>query len=382
MSGMHATDHFDTLVIGGGQAGLAVGYHLARRGIDFAILDASERVGDSWRGRWDSLRLFTPARYNGLPGMPFPAEPHYFPTKDEMADFLASYAARFELPVRSGMRVDRLTCTDDGYVVTARGRRLEAKHVVVAMANYQEPWIPPFAPELDPEIRQIHSAEYRSPDQIRPGRVLLVGAGNSAAEIAMELAPRHEVLLSGRDTGAIPFRVDGLPGRLLLVRLTLRVLFMRLLSIRTPIGRAVRPKVTGKGGPLIRVRNRELATAGVRRVPPTAGARDGQPVLEDGRVLDVENVVWCTGFRTGFERWIDLPIHGDHEPLHDGGAVPGYPGLYFLGLHFLRSLASAMIHGMARDAEHIARAIETRRPRARGTPPAVPLPEAREATRT
>lgn len=353
-------DRYNTIVIGGGQAGLSVGYHLARRGIDFVILDASERVGDSWRRRWDSLRLFTPARYDGLPGMPFPAPAQYFPTKDEMADFLAQYAARFKLPVRSGVRVDRLSRRGNVYLVEAGDLALEADNVVVAMANYQEPWIPDFAKDLDPSIVQIHSAHYRSPAQLRPGRVLLVGAGNSAAEIAKELAPRHEVFMSGRDTGQIPYRVDGLAGRLLLVRLTLRVVFMRVLTVNNPIGRAVRAKVTKQGGALIRVKNRELAAAGVKRVPRTAGARDGLPLLDDGRTLQVENVVWCTSFRTGFERWIDLPVHGDHEPLHKGGAAIGFPGLFFLGLHFLRSMSSVMVHGVAHDAGYIAQAIQAR----------------------
>jgi putative flavoprotein involved in K+ transport len=367
---MDGTERFGTIVIGGGQAGLAAGYHLARRGLDFVILDANGRVGDSWRSRWDSLRLFTPARYDGLPGMPFPASPHYFPTKDEMADFLAAYAAEFELPVRHGLRVTSLRRQSGGYRVTAGEAQFEADNVIVAMANYQEPWIPPLAGELDPDIVQIHSADYRNPAQLRPGRVLLVGAGNSAAEIARELAPQHEVLLSGRDTGEIPFRIDGLPGRLLLVRLTLRVLFMRVLTVKTPIGRAARPKMIGKGGPLIRVKNRELAAAGVERVPRTAGSRGGLPELEGGRVAQVENVVWCTGFRSGFEHWIELPIHDDHEPRHRGGIVDGHPGLYFLGLHFLRSLASGMIHGMARDAEHIVGSISTRRARGAARSPA------------
>lgn len=363
MSGTRATERFDTIVIGGGQAGLSAGYHLARRGIDFVILDASERVGDAWRGRWDSLRLFTPARFDGLPGMPFPASPHYFPTKDEMGDFLERYAGELGLPVRSGVRVDRLAREGDRYVATAGDRRFEADSVVVAMSNYQEPWTPDFAAELDPDVVQVHSADYRNPGQLRPGRVLIVGAGNSAAEIAKELAPRHEVLMSGRDVGQIPFRIDGLPGRLLLVRLTLRVVFLRLLAVNTPVGRAVRPKVTGRGGPLIRVKNRDLAAAGVERAPRVAGVRDGMPALDDGRVTEVENVVWCTGFRPGFERWIDLPVHGEHEPRHEGGVVPGHPGLYFLGLHFLRSMASVMIHGVGHDAEHVARAIERRRAR-------------------
>lgn len=354
MNGMQTTERFNTVVVGGGQSGLALGYHLAKRGIDFVILDASVRIGDSWRSRWDSLRLFTPARYNGLPGRPFPGDPHYFPTRDEMADFLARYAGEFELPVQSGTRVDSLAHDGEGFVLTAGGRRYCARNVVVAMAKYQVPWTPEFAAELSPEVTSFHSGMYRNPGQLRPGRVLLVGAGNSAAEIAKELAPHHQVLLSGRDTGQIPFRVDGPAGRLLLVRLTLRFGFLRVVSIDNPLGRALRPTITARGGPLIRVKNRQLRESGVERVPRTVGTREGLPLLEDGRVLEVENVVWCTGFRPGFERWIDLPIHGEHEPRHEGGIVPEYPGLFFLGLHFLRSLASGMVHGMAEDAAFIA----------------------------
>jgi putative flavoprotein involved in K+ transport len=356
-------ERYDTIVVGGGQSGLAAGYHLARRGHDFVILDGSERVGDSWRGRWESLRLFTSARYDGLPGRPFPAPPHYFPTKDEMADYLADYAAHFALPVRSGVRVDRLARSDERFELSAGDRRYEADNVIVAMANYQEPWQPAFAAELDPAIRQIHSSAYRNPGQLYPGSVLIVGAGNSAAEIAKELAPRHSVVVSGRDTGRVPFRIDGPAGRLLLVPLTLRGVFMRVLSVDTPIGRAARPKVLGRGGPLIRTKRSHLDDAGVRFAGRTVGVQDGRPLLEDGRTLDVENIVWCTGFRPGFERWIELPIHEEHEPRHDGGIARDQPGLYFVGLHFLRSLASVMIHCVGRDAGHIVRAIESRRER-------------------
>jgi putative flavoprotein involved in K+ transport len=360
MNSANGTERFDTIVIGGGQAGLAVGYHLARRSIDFVILDASERIGDSWRNRWDSLRLFSPARYDGLPGMPFPAPPHYFPTKDEMADFLVRYAQTFQLPVRNGVRVDSVTRHGDRYLVSAADRVFEAANVVVAMANYQEPWIPEFAADLRPDIRQIHSFDYRNPGDLEPGRVLLVGAGNSAAEIADELAREREVLVSGRDTGQIPFRIDGFLGRLILVRLTLRVLFHRILTVDTPIGRAARPKVISSGGPLIRTKNRQLRDRGVVRVARTAGVRDGFPVLEDGHVVEVENVVWCTGFRSGFERWIQLPVHGEHEPRHVRGIVADHPGLYFVGLQFLRALSSVMVHGLGRDADHVARDIERR----------------------
>jgi putative flavoprotein involved in K+ transport len=347
-----ATEQVETLVIGGGQAGLAVGYHLARRGRRFLILDAHERIGDAWRRRWDSLRLFTPARYDGLDGLPFPATPHTFPTKDEMADYLEAYVARFELPVRTSTRVDRLTRDGDRYVATAGGKRFEADNVVVAMGTFQRPRVPDFASQLDPGIRQFHAADYRHPGQLRTGDVLLVGAGNTGSELARELVQGRRVLMAGRDTGAIPFRPESRFGRSVGVPFVLRFVFRRVLTVATPVGRRARPTILATGGPLIRVKPRDLTAAGVERVPRVTGVRDGRPELEDGRVLDVPNVVWCTGYEPGFD-WIDLPIHGDHEPRHQAGVVPDQPGLYFVGLLFLRSMASEMIHGVSEDAERV-----------------------------
>ena len=354
------TERLDTVVIGGGQAGLSTGYHLARRGVPFVILDGGARIGDSWRQRWDSLRLFTPARHAGLDGMPFPAPPFSFPTKDEMADYLEAYARRFALPVRTGMRVERLSRIGDRFIVVAGGTRLEAQNVVVAMAHYQRRRVPPFAGELNPGIVQLHAHEYRNQQQLRDGDVLVVGAGNSGAEIALESARARTTWLAGRETGQIPFRIEGLAARLALARLVLRVLYHRLLSIATPVGRKARPKMLWKAAPLIRVKRRDLARAGVRRVSRVVGVRDGLPLLDDGRVLDVANVVWCTGFHPGFS-WIDLPVFGsDGEPRHEAGAVAEVPGLYFVGLHFLYALSSAMIHGVGRDAARIAEIIAAR----------------------
>jgi putative flavoprotein involved in K+ transport len=347
-------ERFDVVVIGAGQAGLSVGYHLARRGLSFVILDAEERIGDQWRRRWDSLRLFTPAKLDGLDGMRFPAPGDSSPTKDEMGDYLEAYAARFNLPVRTGMRVDSLARAGGGYVVTAAGRQFEAAQVVVAAASYQKPRIPSSAGDLDPSIVQLHSSDYRRPSQLQPGGVLLVGAGNSGSEIARELAPRHRVWMAGRDVGQLPFRIGGFWGRRLLVRLVLRGLFHRVLTVDTPIGRKARAALAHKGGPLIRVRQQELTALGVERAPRFAGARGGMPLLDDGQVLEVSNVIWCTGFDPGLS-WIDLPIFDEHGgPKHERGMVPGEPGLYFVGVHFLYAASSGMIHGVGRDARRIA----------------------------
>lgn len=361
------SQHYDVVVIGGGQAGLSVGYHLRQQGVRFAILDAEKRIGDVWRRRWDSLRLFTPARFDSLDGWPFPAHADHFPTRDEMADYLEAYARRFELPVSSGERVESLSRSDGRYTIVTGHRRYTADQVVVAMSSYQKPRVPDVATQLRPGIVQVHAGHYKSPQQLSEGDVLLVGAGNSGAEIAMELVQRgHRVWLSGRDTGEAPVRLSSFLGRWLMARLLLRFFFHRVLTVDTPMGRKARPAMMSRGTPLIRTRRADLANAGVSRVARVTGARDGWPLLADGRVLPVSNVVWCTGFEPAFS-WIDLPIFDARgEPRHDAGLVPDAPGLFFVGLHFLYSMSSSMIHGVGRDAARIAAQVAKRaRPPAR-----------------
>jgi putative flavoprotein involved in K+ transport len=354
----HSPRPFDVVVIGAGQAGLSVGYQLRGRGLRMATFDANARIGDSWRKRWESLRLFTPASLDGLEGMPFPGPPHSFPTKNEMGDYLEAYAAKMDLPVQTGVQVTRLWRRGDLYVLATTRGEVVARQVVVAMASYQRARVPPFAAGLRSDIVQLHSSQYTNPAQLADGPVLIVGAGNSGAEIARELsAAGRTVWLAGRDTGAVPFRIEGLLARWLLVWLVLRVVFHRILTVRTPLGRRVRPSVLTRGGALIRVKGRDLLRAGVRRVRRVEGTRDGLPVLADGRTLDVNNVVWCTGFDPGFT-WIELPIFDDRgEPRHHEGIVQSAPGLYFVGLHFLFAMSSTMIHGVGRDARRIARAL-------------------------
>jgi putative flavoprotein involved in K+ transport len=354
-------ESFDVVVIGGGQAGLSVGYHLARTDVRFVILDASERIGDSWRKRWDSLRLFTPAKLDSLDGMPFPAPRNSFPTKDEMGNYLESYAARFRLPVRSGVRVEGLYRRGARYVIKTGTVELEADQVVVAMANYQRPKVPAFANALSAEIIQMHSNDYRNLTQLKPGGVLIVGAGNSGAELAMEsVRAGHRTWVSGRDTGHVPFRPEGFFGRNLLAPFLLRFVFHRLLTVNTPLGRKARPKVLAKGTPLIRIKPKDLSAAGIQRVPRVVGTHNGRPLLEDGQVLDAANVIWCGGFYAGFE-WISLPIFSnDGQVLHQGGIVESEPGLYFVGLTFLYAMSSSMIHGIGRDADRIVKVIRAR----------------------
>ena len=354
------TEKIDTVVIGSGQAGLAIGYYLARQDRDFVILDAHSHVGDSWRRRWDSLRLFTSASFNRLPGMPFPAGRERFPTKDEMAGYLEAYAARFDLPIQLGVRVDEITRDGDRYRITAGTRRLIANQVVVATGAYATPRVPSFAGELDPAITQLHSVEYRNPSQLCEGPVLVIGAGNSGAEIAREsAAAMYPAWLAGRDTGHIPGTPESLGYQ---VGASVFRTVMNLLTADTRLGRRVvqNARAFSGGHPLVRVKPKDLIEAGVQRVPRVAGVSHGHPVLEDGRVLDVDNVVWATGFTRDF-RWIRLPVFDARgEPIHHRGVVQAEPGLYFVGLPFQSSVLSGLVAGAGADAKYIARQIATR----------------------
>jgi putative flavoprotein involved in K+ transport len=352
MTTQSGSQNVDTVVIGGGQAGLVIGHGLTQHGVDFVILDASERIGDAWRNRWDSLRLFTQARMNGLPGMEFPASGGEFVGKDEVADFLENYAETMRLPVRSGVRVRALSKDGDQFMVDTTEETFRANNVVVAMADYQKPRTPEFAVDLDSSIVQMHSSEYKNPTQLQDGPTLIVGLGNSGADIAYEVAKTHPTIVSGTENGAIPFFLEGLFGRHIGTRLV-RLAMVRILNTSTPMGRRARPKMLQSGPPLVRIRPKELKKAGVERVARIAGVENGMPVTTDGTHLEVSNVIWCTGYTTGFD-WIDLPVFDDGgHPIHSRGVVTTQPGLYFVGLYFLHSVWSETITGVKPDARHV-----------------------------
>jgi putative flavoprotein involved in K+ transport len=353
--------HFETVVIGGGQAGLATGYHLAKRNRDFVVLDAHERVGDTWRNRWDSLRLFTPAAHDGLPGRPYPGPGWAWPTGKELADYLEGYAREFELPVRSGVCVDGLGRADDGrYLVAAGDERYTADNVVIATGAFQQPRTPDFAPELDPRIVQLHSAEYRNPSQLQEGRVLVVGAGNSGADIALHLAATHETFLSGKHPGQIPVNMVGLSGRVSFP--VIWWVWTHVLQRSTPIGRKARPKVLAGPEPIIRDKPKHLERAGVTRLGRTTGVQNGRPVIDGEGELAVANVIWATGYRDDFS-WLDLPIaYDEHGPVTMRGVVEGHPGLYFVGREFQWAFNSHTVGGVGRDAAFLADQIAARTP--------------------
>jgi putative flavoprotein involved in K+ transport len=345
-----------TVIIGGSQAGLVMGYRLQEAGEQFVILDAQPRIGDSWRNRWDSLRLFTPPKYSSLPG--WPIQLSSFPTHTEMADYLEAYARHFDLPVRSGVRVNGLSRNGDTFQLETSAGELLTNRVVIATGGYQIPMVPDFAADLAPGIRQLHSSDYCNPDQL-DGTVLVVGAGNSGAEIALEAARSgHPTWLGGRHPGQVPFRIETRLAKVLLP--LVMFMFRRVLTLDTPMGRKMRTKVLGHGKPLVRTKLSDLEDAGVQRVGRIAGVRDGLPATADGEVLEPQTIVWCTGFRPDYG-WIDLPVTDDHGQLIADRGVSPEAGLYFLGLEFQYAVASATIQGLDQDARYLMRAMAKQR---------------------
>lgn len=340
-----------TVVIGAGQAGLATAYHLARRSQDFVVLEGAGRVGTSWRQRWDSLQLFTPAGFTRLPGLPFPADPDEYPGKDAVADYLETYAEHFELPVELDSPVTDVRREGEHFLVAAGGRSWRAGNVVLASGAHNSPYVPAMAQELDPGIVQLHSRDYRRPGQLPAGPVLVVGAGNSGAEIALDVARdpavRRPVSLAGRDVGVTP-------------RLGRRTfpLFQRLGRFGAVLAwRALR----GGADPLGRVRPAHFPAAGVERLPRVAGVRDGLPLLDDGRAVQAATVVWCTGLRPD-RGWLHLDVFdGAGRLRHRGGVVPGEPGLYAVGLPYQRSITSHLVGGVGADARSVVDHLVARR---------------------
>ena len=231
------------------------------------------------------------------------------------------------------------------------------------MGSDQVPRVPEFADQLDPSIVQLHSSEYRNPMQLQEGSVLVVGAGNSGGEIAIEVVKQRPTWLAGKESGHVPFRIERAPARFVFLPLLFRFIGHRVLTVRTPIGRRMRPKLLSHGAPLVRVKPKDIVAAGIERVPRVVGAQGGLPLLEDGRVLEAASVIWCTGYRPDFS-WIDLPVFGEEdepiEPIHRRGIVPNEPGLYFVGLFFLYAMSSGFLPGVGRDAERVVKHIAAR----------------------
>jgi putative flavoprotein involved in K+ transport len=356
------SQHIETLIIGAGQAGLATGYHLQRLGRPFLIVDRNERIGDNWRQHWDTMKLYSPAKYDGLPGLDFPAPPWSYPGKEEVADYLEKYAIHSDLPVRMSTRVDRLQPRPGGGFTAVLGAdTITCDNVVVATGSFgRTPRVPDFAADLDPAIRQLHSSQYHRPSDIDPGPVLVVGASHSGCDIAYELAEHQPTTLVGRDCGQLP--LDWNSRRIRFAFPVIVFLWRHVVTRRTPIGRKQMDEVRHHGGPMLRVKRADLERRGVvRNTSRVAGVKDGRPVLDDGTVVDAATVIWCTGFRQAFD-WIEAPVFGeDGYPEEYRGVVESVPGLFFCGLSFQYAFSSMVLPGVSRDAEYVARQISDRR---------------------
>jgi putative flavoprotein involved in K+ transport len=355
------TQHVETLIIGAGQAGLSTGYHLQQMGREFLIVDGNERIGDNWRHQYDSLTLFTPAKVDGLDGLPFPGDAWRFPSKDEMADYLELYAVTFDLPVRLQTRVEQLSRGGERFRADLNGQALTCDNVVIATGTFgRTPQVPAFAAELDPGIRQLHSSEYRRPAQLPDGPVLVVGASHSGLDIGYEVGASRPTVVVGPTRGKVPLEWGTRALRLAFP--FIEFLFNHVLTRRTPMGRKVMAKIRHHGAPQLRVKRHHLEERGVEWIEDhvVGSSPEGLPQLASGRIFDVQAVVWATGFRQVYD-WIDLPLDVKNGwPTEYRGVVESVPGLFFCGLAFQFAFASGEMSGVGRDAAYVARKIAAR----------------------
>lgn len=337
------------VIIGAGQAGLATGYFLKKNNKDFIILDKNEKIGDSWRMRWDSLFLFTPSQHDVLPEMSFPGLKNSFPSKDQMADYLETYAKHFSLPVQLGVNVTRLSAKNNHYEIETSAGKFISERVVIATGNNPYPYIPSFASELGSDIFQVHSSGYLNPESLPQGDVLVVGSGTSGIEIALEVSKTHKTYISGKPTFHIPDNVLTYAGNMYWWFLS------HILTVRTPIGKKVKKKVINGGAPLIRVSASDLQHANVKPLPRVTGVSEGLPQFEDGSTLNVSTIIWSTGYKPDFS-WIDLDVVDESGwPTTKRGVSTHYKGLYFNGMPFQYGLTSGLVGGVGRDANYISR---------------------------
>jgi putative flavoprotein involved in K+ transport len=344
--------HYDVVVIGAGQAGLAMGYYLQQQRRHFLILERASSVGAAWHDRWESLTLFTPRRYDSLPGLAFPGDPEGYPSRDEVISYLERYAMELRLPIELSSEVRKLTARERSFLLEVDGRTVTADEVVVATGPFQAPFVPAIAAGLDPKVVQMHSTAYRAPGDVPSGAVLVVGGGNTGFQIAKELSATATVELS------IGSRQKPLPQRLLGRDLFWWLTKTRLLrtTVGSRLGQRLRQRDT-----LIGSNPRELRKRyGVVTRPRAIDASGRTVRFEDGSELDVDAVIWATGYRPDYD-WIELPVFDANGRLRHRRGVTDVPGLYFLGLTWQHTRGSALLGWVKDDAEFLAGEIDALR---------------------
>ncbi|WP_243355233.1 flavin-containing monooxygenase [Bacillus litorisediminis] len=338
--------NFDVVVVGAGQAGIAMGYYLKEAGLSFLLLDANSQIGDSWRQRYESLVLFTPRAYSSLPGLPMRGDQEGFPSKDEMAAYLEEYVKHFNLPVMLDTIVKKVSKNDRGFEISTNHGVLGAKQVVIASGAFQKPYIPILFNESESDLFQIHSSSYRSPSQIPDGPVLVVGGGNSGAQIAAELTDDREVFMAvSHPFKFLPLRVLGKSIFFWLERFGLLHA-----GIDTKKGKWFQKQSDPIFGKELKSL---LAQKKITLKPRVEKIQSNEVIFADKSKQSIRNIIWATGFTPSYD-WIDIDgvTSRDGKPIHKRGLSP-VKGLYFIGLPWQYQRGSALICGVGRDAKFL-----------------------------
>lgn len=350
---------YDVIIIGAGQAGLAIAFYLQRANLNFILIDAHSKVGDSWRKRWDSLVLFSPVDYNHLPGMPFPRKSNEFPTKDEMAHYLDSYVKHYRFPIRLNEKVYEVIRDQRLFTIKTTKGVYKTHQVVVATGAFQTPFVPPFAKNAVKAVFQIHSSSYTNPSQITDDPALVVGTGNSGVQIALELARTRPVLLSGPEPRSVPRQILGKD-----LYWWYYALGISNITKYSLLGRLMMGNEKKKGEPIIgNALNRLKSFPNVHRMPHVVGVEGMTVLFRGGLRVKVKNIIWCTGFQNNYP-WIKLDVFcQDGRPIEQRGVVRKIPGLYFIGLNWLYRMNSGQVGGVGRDARFLAQVIRKHKAR-------------------